>query len=138
MSKSRFDGGTLGNGRWDEEEHPRGKDGRFAVAGGGSSGHRGNGASKPKTLAEQYSESVTKAAQNNAAMPKKYYSDFEASDILERMRSGEDVALYPENGSGSAIRHTAGGFLSTKGGSFSGKELKERLMRGELRVGKKR
>ena len=35
MSKSRFDGGTLGNGRWDEEEHPRGSDGRFAVAGGG-------------------------------------------------------------------------------------------------------
>lgn len=33
MSKSRFDGGTLGNGRWDEEEHPRGKDGRFASGG---------------------------------------------------------------------------------------------------------
>ena len=30
MRKSRFDAGTLGNGRWDEEEHPRGKDGRFA------------------------------------------------------------------------------------------------------------
>ena len=30
MSKSRFDrGSTLGNGRWGEEEHPRGKDGRF-------------------------------------------------------------------------------------------------------------
>ena len=35
MSKSRFDGGTLGNGRWDEEEHPRGRDGRFASGGGG-------------------------------------------------------------------------------------------------------
>ena len=35
MAKSRFGGGTLGNGRWDEEEHPRGSDGRFAVAGGG-------------------------------------------------------------------------------------------------------
>ena len=30
MSKSRFDkGSTLGNGRWDEEEHPRGKDGEW-------------------------------------------------------------------------------------------------------------
>ena len=36
MSKSRFNVGTRGNGRWDEEEHPRGKDGRFAS--GGSSG----------------------------------------------------------------------------------------------------
>ena len=35
MSKSRFDrGSTLGNGRWDEEEHPRGKDGRFVDSGG--------------------------------------------------------------------------------------------------------
>ena len=34
MSKSRFDkGSTLGNGRWDEEEHPRGDDGRFVVSG---------------------------------------------------------------------------------------------------------
>ena len=34
MSKSRFDkGSTLGNGRWDEEEHPRDKDGRFASVG---------------------------------------------------------------------------------------------------------
>ena len=32
MSKSRFDkGSTLGNGRWDEEEHPRGEDGRFVA-----------------------------------------------------------------------------------------------------------
>lgn len=38
MSKSRFSGGTLGNGRWDEEEHPRGKDGRFASGGGGVGG----------------------------------------------------------------------------------------------------
>lgn len=35
MSKSRFSGGTRGNGRWDEEEHPRGKGGRFASGGGG-------------------------------------------------------------------------------------------------------
>lgn len=35
MSKSRFSvGSTLGNGRWDEEEHPRGKDGRFTSGGG--------------------------------------------------------------------------------------------------------
>ena len=32
MSKSRFDGSTLGNGRWDEDEHPRGEDGRFVAA----------------------------------------------------------------------------------------------------------
>ena len=38
MSKSRFDkGSTLGNGRWDEEEHPRGKDGRF-IAGNSDGG----------------------------------------------------------------------------------------------------
>lgn len=37
MSKSRFDkGSTLGNGRWDEEEHPRDKDGRFARSDGGT------------------------------------------------------------------------------------------------------
>ena len=35
MSKSRFDkGSTLGNGRWDEKEHPRGKDGRFTRGAG--------------------------------------------------------------------------------------------------------
>ena len=35
MSKSRFDkGSTLGNGRWDEEEHPRDKNGRFAKGAG--------------------------------------------------------------------------------------------------------
>ena len=140
MSKSRFGGGTLGNGRWDEEEHPRGKDGRFAVAGGGSSGHRGKGASKPKTLVEQYAKSVTEAAQKNAMMPKRYYSDFESSDILYRMRSGEDVALYPENDTVDtprAIQHTRWGFQNTRQGSFSEKELKERLMKGELKVIKK-
>ena len=35
MSKSRFDkGSTIGNGRWDEDEHPRGKDGRFTRGAG--------------------------------------------------------------------------------------------------------
>lgn len=34
MSNSRFDGGTLVNGRWDEEEHPRGKDVRFTRGAG--------------------------------------------------------------------------------------------------------
>ena len=34
MSKSRFDkGSTLGNGRWDEEEHPRDSYGRFSSSG---------------------------------------------------------------------------------------------------------
>ena len=43
MSKSRFDkGSTLGNGRWDEEEHPRGKDGRFVDAGGGGVHYTGS------------------------------------------------------------------------------------------------
>ena len=36
MSKSRFAEETRGNGRWDEEEHPRGKDGRFASGGSSS------------------------------------------------------------------------------------------------------
>ena len=141
MSNSRFGGGTLGNGRWDEEEHPRGKDGRFAVAGGGSSGHRGKGASKPKTLAEQYAKSVTEAAQKNAMMPKKYYSDFESSDILHRMRSGEDVALLPTNSPSDTPRpiyHGEWGFEDTsKSVRFSEKELKDRLMNGEFRIIKK-
>ena len=39
MSKSRFDKGlTLGNGRWDEEEHPRGDDGRFVASGNSAGG----------------------------------------------------------------------------------------------------
>ena len=39
MSKSRFDkGSTLFNGRWDEEEHPRGDDGRFVVSGNSAGG----------------------------------------------------------------------------------------------------
>ena len=43
MSKSRFDkGSTLGNGRWDEEEHPRGKDGRFVDSGGGGVHYTGS------------------------------------------------------------------------------------------------
>ena len=43
MSSSRFDrGSTLSNGRWDEEEHPRGKDGRFVDAGGGGVHYTGS------------------------------------------------------------------------------------------------
>ena len=129
---SRFEGGTRGNGRWDEEEHPRGKDGRF-VSGGG--------ASNPKTLAEQYAQAVTKAAQKNAMMPKKYYSDFESSDILHRMRSGEDVALLPTNSPSDIPRpiyHGEWGFEDTsKSVRFSEKELKDRLMNGEFRIIKK-
>ena len=41
MSKSRFDrGSTLGNGRWDEEEHPRDKNGRFASGSSSDSGNK--------------------------------------------------------------------------------------------------
>lgn len=54
MSKSRFSGGTLGNGRWDEEEHPRGKDGRFASGGGGEDYKQNQAVQEQLAKAEGY------------------------------------------------------------------------------------
>ena len=79
MSKSRFDGGTLGNGRWDEEEHPRGKDGRFAVAGGGDSGNGGEGASgsmskeKIKNIVSEEAEKIGTGYSVEQAAKKLYF-----------------------------------------------------------------
>ena len=75
MSKSRFDKvSTLGNGRWDEEEHPRGKDGRFVDSDGGGVHYTGS------RLGDRIAAIAALAGERQPAPVKKSVTKFRIED----------------------------------------------------------
>ena len=119
MVKSRFAGGTRGNGRWDEEEHPRGKDGRFAVAGSSSLTDPKHKAGTAKLRAE---------IEGRKARLEKQKGSTRLSDVEERVkvRSGlisrqiqMNRARWADELNGDARRHAIARFEKSYGkGSF--------------------
>jgi len=92
MSKSRFDGGTLGNGRWDEEEHPRGKDGRFAVAGGGG------GMSRAAQARKKLLDGINRKIENGEPVTD-YEKELAIKHILPK---GERAEFMDDSGDGAS------------------------------------
>lgn len=117
MSKSRFDkGSTIGNGRWDEEEHPRDEKGRFASDGGSS----GSGAFKGEELRKvdfRYQDS-------EVVVSKGYNDDTDEYDHFEVVGSDSrtygPVTFYSTKDKGDAQR-----WLKSKGFSERKVDLKK-------------
>jgi len=95
---SRFDGGTRGNGRWDEEEHPRGRDGRFTSGGGGDEDYKQN---------QAVQEQLAKAE----GYWKKYVKGEIISDALDNRLDEVDAALRKQ---GFTLIHGDNGYFARR------------------------
>ena len=136
MSKSRFYAGTRGNGRWDEEEHPRGKDGRFAVAGSSSiTEPKPNDDHKTSRMREKLkamkdgNAKIRAEIEERKARLEKLKGSTRLSDVAERVkvRSGlisrqiqMNRARWADELNGDARRHAISRFEKSYGkGSFN-------------------
>lgn len=113
MNKSRFSGSTLGNGRWDEEEHPRGEDGRFAAAGSLANETRSEIIQKIQDSKKRVKELEGKTTE--AAVTERYKARNEIVRRKVKLNRASDVNALK----GDVRKHAISRFEKTYGvGSF--------------------